>query len=450
MTRLKILLIDDDPLWQLAFSAQLGSFGEVEVASSAAAARTMLGRHQYDLAFIDLDLEERLIGLEIVALTKKLGIYNVVVSSNDAEEIISNGYLVGCMDYLTKPVSERALSLIFQKYQSTKNHLKVEQILKERFITENPLLLDTLEIVKNINLSKKSVLITGESGTGKSHLAKLIHDISQAGTSLPFIALNCSQFTESMLESELFGHVKGAFTGAIKDKLGLIEKAAGGTLFLDEVHSLSAKAQQKLMTALETGTIYPVGSEEPKQVDFRVICATCEPIEELVAKKEFRRDLYYRIKTFILHIPPLRERREDILPLFQFELAKRERRMVLSGAAKEALVKYDYPANAREVADMVENWSVSGLGLIDKNDLPSPLQMNLQRQDLTQTQIEFLKDNGLKCFLDEVKKQAIEHILEEAHNQSDAAKILGVSKSMISKELGKLAQGGSSGSRTIQ
>ncbi len=457
MAKLHILLIDDDPLWQLAFSAQLSAYGLVECASSAKQARTMLAHTHYDLAFIDLDLEERLIGLEVVALTKKLGVYNVIVSSNETDEIVSNGYHVGCMDYLAKPVSSRALELIFQKFQSGRNQSAIDKILSEKFVTQSPVLADTLEIVKRVNLSQKSILITGESGTGKSHLARLIHEVGQLNAdqdALPFVALNCSQFTESMIESELFGHVKGSFTGALKDKKGLIEKASGGTLFLDEVHALSSKAQQKLLTAIETGVIYPVGSEEPKHISFRVICATCEPIEELVAKREFRRDLYYRIKTFVLHIPALRERREDILALFAFELAKRERKMVLSNEVKEALLGYSYPANVREISDMVENWSVAGLGVISLRDLPSQVQKPLGRNspgfELTSEQLEFLKERGLKNFSEEIKRAAIESILAEAQNQSDAAKILGVSKSMISKELGKLSSGGPYGSTTIQ
>jgi DNA-binding NtrC family response regulator len=361
-----------------------------------------------------------------------------VVSAHTGDEVITHGYQYGCMDYLTKPVSADSIKLIMKRFDTINNEDKVATLLEKNFITRDTLTLESLEIVKRINLSQKTVLITGESGTGKTCLAKIIHQAGQTQES-PFIAINCAQFSDSVLESELFGHTKGAFTGAIKDKKGLIEKARGGTLFLDEVHALSQSAQQKLLTALESGMIYPVGSETPIKVNFKVICATCEPIEEVVFKKQFRRDLYYRIKTFVIHLSPLRERKCDIMPLFENAISKRGRRLVINEEVKQALLNYSWPANTREIEDLVENWQIKGLGIIALKDLPAHFFVQtstFEKNLLTDHQWALLQEYGLTEFMAKIKKEAISKSIEESRGkQITAARKLKISKSAMSKLL---------------
>lgn len=440
--KLNILITENDKLWALTLQKMLAPYGIATIASNEDEAFQLLASQKFDICFIDLDLDQRLGGLNVVKKVKSVGSYGVIISGNDENEIIAQGYSYGCMDYLTKPVNQSAIELIFRRFETTQNAGKIDKLLQERFITQDEQTLDSLEIIKRVNLSKKAVLLNGESGTGKTCLARIIHEAS-SGEDTPFVSLNCSQFNDNTLESELFGHVKGSFTGAHKDKVGLIKKAEGGTLFLDEVHSLSNKAQQKLLTAIETGVIYPLGSEKSQKVNFRVICATCESLEELIAQGKFRRDLYYRIKTFVIYLKPLGERKCDIKPLIEYRLSKLARKIVVADEAMKALESYSWPANAREVEDMVENWDVMGLGIVNLNDLPeyvtnAKIELNTEGQFFTPVQLDILKQAGLKEFLEIVKQAAIDMTLEAFNGkQVEAAKSLGVSKSFISKNLGK-------------
>lgn len=441
-TMYKILIIDDDPLWLFNLKDSLASYGTITTAASLEEGLKLLSEETFDIGFFDLDLEERLGGLKLVSKAKSLGLYSVILSSNDTNEIIKQGYLMGCMDYLVKPISKKATELVFQKFSLLSEGERIEDIIQQKFITKDIQTLDTLEIIKKINLSDKSILLTGESGTGKTCLARIIHEVTCSKTQ-PFVSLNCSQFNETTIDSELFGHVKGAFTGALKDKKGLIEKSKDGTLFLDEVHSLSSRAQQKLLKALDEGIIYPVGSEKPIYVKFRIICATCEQIDELIGKGLFRRDLYYRIKTFELFLKPLRERRDDILPLINFYLNKKERRIVLSDEAEEVLLKYSWPANTREIEDLVENWHVQGVGIVTLNDLPKSILDDEVEVDgdnfFTPDQFKLIEELGLREFTDLMKEKAILYAMDNKNGkQVEAAKQLGISKSSMSKALDKL------------
>lgn len=438
---LSILLVEDDPLWVLSIKEKISKYGHPTIVSTMKEALNIMDEQLFDLAIFDLDLEVKLGGLKLVEKAKRIGLYNIILSANEANDIIKEGYFLGCMDYLTKPISEKACDLVFKKYDLIHNSEKVESLIQKRFITEDEQTLNSLEIIKRINLSDKSVLITGESGTGKTCLAKLIHDIS-TGEKTPFVSLNCSQFNESTIDSELFGHVKGAFTGALKDKIGLIEKSENGTLFLDEVHSLSTRAQQKLLKALDEGIIYPVGSEKPKLVKFKVICASCEDLNNLIVEGSFRRDLYYRIKTFEIHLNPLRKRKKDILPLINYYLGKFDRKMILSEEVENALLEYNWPANTREIEDIVENWNVLGVGVVNLSDLPehmTSLSSKIIDEDFfTADQFRLLNEIGLKEFTEILKEKAIKLSLDQNNGkQVEAAKRLKMSKSAMSKALDK-------------
>lgn len=424
----------------------------MSIATSMKSGLALLDEQLYDLAVFDLDLEERFAGFKLVAKAKRLGLYNIILSANESNDIVKEGYILGCMDYLAKPISSKACDLVFQKFFLINNTQKVEEMIQERFISVDPQTIDMLEIIKRINLSEKTVLITGESGTGKTCLAQIIHDVTK-GPDRPFISLNCSQFNDLTIDSELFGHVKGAFTGAIKDKMGLIEKSKGGTLFLDEVHSLSARAQQKLLKTLDDGIIYPMGSERPKSVKFRVICASCEQLEGLMAAGKFRQDLYFRIKTFELHLRPLRERKVDILLLLQFYINKGERKMVLSSEVEKALINYHWPANTREIEDLVENWNMQSVGIVQLENLPArmraPAASLADAEFFTGEQCRMLNELGLKEFTNLIKKTAITKTLKEKNGkQVEAARKLKMSKSALSKALDKM-QGGQDERRVL-
>lgn len=439
---LKILVVDDDKLWKMSFIKRLQIYGEVDDCDSEVTGIKAMERKHYDLCFFDLDLAGSLKGLELISLASQRNIYSIVVSAHDHEDIVTEAYNRGTIDFLSKPLSPNALEEIFKRYYVKTQQDQIITQMKKRFITQSDALNDGLELLTKINLSSAPLLLTGESGTGKSLLAQIVHELTQEKDA-PFIALNCSQFNESTLTSEIFGHVKGSFTGATKDKEGLLKKADGGTLFLDEIHSLSAAAQQKLLTTLETGVFYPLGSERPTKSSFKLISATCENLNHLIAEKEFREDLYYRIKTFLIEIPPLRERKEDVILNFKHFLEQKERRIIIDHEAKYHLENYSWPGNSREIRDLVENWHIEGHGVITKKELPSYIFTSKHEEEfapplLSISLIEHAKKVGLKTCLDDVKLEIIKTFLQNHHGkQVLVAQELKTSESSISKIIKK-------------
>ncbi|WP_457639119.1 sigma-54-dependent transcriptional regulator [Persephonella sp.] len=268
----------------------------------------------------------------------------------------------GAFHYITKPLNFEELEILIKQALEV-SHLKKEltelkSILETEIIAESPSMKQVLETAKKVAPFDTTVLITGESGTGKEMVAKFIHRHSRR-KNRPFVAVNCGAIPSDLLESELFGYRKGAFTGAVADKKGLIEEADGGTLFLDEIGELPLELQVKLLRVLQENEIKPLGSAKTKKINVRFITATNRNLEEMIKEGRFREDLYYRINVLPLHIPPLRERKEDILTLASFFIRKYcskyglpEKK--LSEKAKKQLLEYDYPGNVRELENIIE------------------------------------------------------------------------------------------------
>jgi two-component system response regulator HydG len=273
MEKFKALLVDDDPIWLELLSRDLHDFCSIQNANTFEEAKSLLEANHFDICFFDLDLDLRSAGLELVKLARQKNIYNVMISSHEDQQAIINAYQVGCNDYLIKPANKKSINQIFEKYINQRSQFIVEDLISRHYITKDSNTLAQLSLLKKITLSDKSILITGESGTGKMVVARMIQEILKPEV---FFSINCASLNESTLMSELFGHVKGAFTGANENKTGLFEAANGGLLFLDEVHLLSARAQQALLTFLEDGIIKPVGSDKLKKVNVRLICAARE------------------------------------------------------------------------------------------------------------------------------------------------------------------------------
>jgi len=307
----------------------------------------------------------------------------------------------------------------------------ISQDVKGRIITKNPQFLSVLDMAKTVADTTATILIEGETGTGKSMLAKYIHTLSSRRDK-PFIKINCAAIPENLLESELFGYVKGAFTGANKDKPGKVELAEGGTLFLDEIGDLPVYLQSKLLHLLQEKEFERLGDIKTRKANIRIIAATNKDLGELINKGEFREDLYYRLKVISLKVPPLRERKEDIPALVNYfidkysEIYKRQIKGISPGAMKK-LLKYDFPGNIRELENMIERAVIVCTGkYIYEKDLPDEL---------------FKEKNGKKVnvkdkvnFNDEIEE--IKRILRETNgNKSLAAKILGIHRTTLWRKI---------------
>lgn len=309
------------------------------------------------------------------------------------------------------------------------------------FISSSPVIKDILNVVNQVASTNSSVLILGESGVGKELFAEQIH-LNSNRAKKPFVRVNCAALSPQLLESELFGHVKGAFTNAVSNRKGRFETADGGTIFLDEIGELSLDLQVKLLRVIQSRTFERVGSSESITVDVRIIAATNRDIEQMVAEEKFRSDLYYRLNVLPLNIPPLRKRKEDIEPLAMFFMRKFavETKKNFIGFSKDALnslYSYSWPGNVRELENTVERACVLGKPPFIQTDdlrlnskiLPEPIEINTEQGD----------DKTLKTALNNFKKQYVIKILEEtAWNQTEASKILGIQRTYVSRLLNEL------------
>lgn len=365
----KVLFVEDDAALRLTQSLYLEQEGFAVVsASGRQEARRALREEAFDAVVTDLRLGEGS-GLEVLA--------DVQALRPDAETVVITGYgsvesaveamKRGAYDYLTKPVDPELLVRILRKALDRRRLRRQVDHLTQRFaeeaglnriVAESPAMRAVMERLDDVAQSDAPVLIEGESGTGKELMAKWIHHRSRRASG-PFVGINCGAVPETLLETELFGHVRGAFTGAHQAKKGLFEAADGGTLFLDEVGEISPAFQIKLLRTLQESTIRRVGSVKETPVDVRLIAASNQNVAQLVREGRFRPDLYYRIHVVPIVLPPLRERREDILPLARAVLERLSRRMgrkipTLTPEASQKLLDYPWPGNVRELENALE------------------------------------------------------------------------------------------------
>ncbi len=358
----RVLVVDDDEQILRIIGAKLkNSFKEIFTTTSPQEALKGAGR--FDVALVDQKMPE-MSGTEFVEeVHKRFPDLPVIImtafgSIDDAIESIKRG----AYHYVTKPVNFEELTNILNKAIETKKLRErvrdLERFLGIGIVAESPQMRRVIETAKKVAPFDTSVLITGESGVGKEVVAKLIHESSRRSKG-PFIAVNCAALPENLVEAELFGYKKGSFSGAYTDKKGIVEEAEGGTLFLDEIGDLPLPLQAKLLRLLQEKEIRPIGSNRPKKVDVRILFATNRNLKELVDRGEFREDLFYRINVIHIHIPSLRERREDIIPLAYFFIKKSAEKFgvpvkELSEPAKRQLLSYDWPGNVRELENAVE------------------------------------------------------------------------------------------------
>jgi DNA-binding NtrC family response regulator len=427
---LNFLVLEDDDLARLNLVTHLKEFGLVRETTNSKDAIELLRNEKFDIAWIDLDLEEDLAGLKVVPVAVESRAYAVVLSGREEDEYIEEAYEKGCEDYLSKPFEKDSLNLVLRKYKILKGENKLRNFFSKKYITQDENFINSLQVIKEIVSSDKPVFIKGPTGTGKTLISKLIHEIIFE-ESQKFIHLNCSEIPENLLESELFGYKKGAFSGADADKKGMLELADGGTLFLDEIATMPSSLQKKLLKAIDEKSFYPLGSEKEVKSNFRLMSATCENLEQMVKDGTFREDLYFRIEGFNIELPSLKERAGDIPLLLKHFLGLGRRRVVLSKEVKSILERYDWPGNVRELQKVIQVLQAKCHGIIKPEDLPShispssALSSSSVRTEthssseegrdgiLTNSQLEFIRHNGLKSFVDKVEEDTVSTLYSE-------------------------------------
>ena len=353
-----------------------------------------------------------------------------------------NAMKLGAQDYLSKPVNPEELLLLiercleFRQKDETIRHLKErldERLGFEKMIGSSKVMLDLFDQVRRAARSVCTVLITGESGTGKELIAEAVHHHSPRSNG-PFITVNMAAVPEHLVESELFGHVKGAFTGAMGARIGRFEAADGGTLFIDEIGDFAQASQAKLLRVLENHKITPIGSNNDKQVDVRVVAATSRHLEEMVKQQKFREDLYYRLNVVTIHLPPLRDRPEDIPLLiahFNKTLCTLQNRLELDLDSEllDFLYKYEWPGNVRQLRNAMESMIVLARGeCLTMDDLPRTIESEV----IGETTLR-ISDGGM---LRDLQRSAVEKALQEHFgNRTRAAVALGISVRTLQRKL---------------
>jgi DNA-binding NtrC family response regulator len=427
-----ILIVDDDKTTCGFIEELLASPGrQFTAAYDPDDAIKRINETPFDLLITDLNLNAARSGLDVLRTfaTTRPSSPVILISGFGTLETAIDAVRAGAFDFISKPFEigavkatvERALRQGPMKPREAPSKLAADSGLLGRTAG----MLEVYKLIARAADSDAPVLVTGESGTGKELAAKAIHAHGRRARE-PFVAVNCGAIIETLLESELFGHARGAFTGAISDAKGLFEQAGGGTIFLDEIGETSPGLQIKLLRVLEESEVRPVGGTKPIKVRARVIAATNVDVEKQIAAGRFRQDLFYRLSVIVIAMPALRERRLDIPVLINHFIersaARSGRRITFSSDALDALLRYRWPGNVRELENTIERLTIfSPAGLVDLGDLPP------QIQDVPTTREETIFA-GLPT-LDEIEKRYLLHVLEAAEgSRTRAAEILGVDR----------------------
>ncbi len=440
----KILVVDDQRNMRTTLAMMLRGGGyEVDEAADGAQGRDLGATGAYDVVITDLRMGE-FSGIEVLRAVKEAQPMTevIVMTAYGTIESAVEAMRLGSFDYIQKPFSEQELIVKVSKaMESRRLHGQVQlfaQEFKEKYHFESIVgrshpIRDVLGRVVKIAPTDAIVLITGESGTGKELVARALHANSKRADR-PFVTVNCAAISETLLESELFGHARGAFTGAVSARKGLFEEADGGTFFFDEIAETTLSFQAKLLRAIQEGEIRRIGENKPIHVDIRVVAATNADLGDAVAERRFRQDLYYRLNVARFHLPPLRERREDIPLLAQYFLEKYDRKMGmrtrLADGVMDQLMVYDYPGNVREIENMVEQAvALCSGGVITVDDIlpqaPRRVSSNAART--------------LADIVDEAERQAVLGALQASGgNRERAAETLDISPTTLWRKMTRL------------
>ena len=437
----KILLIDDEPTIRMLLSRILELEGyEVLKAKDRATALYILNKQEVQVVLCDVFLPDgngvdMVQELQPLAPNAKIILLTAHGNIPDGVQAIKNG----AFDYIVKgddnrkiiPIVSRAMDAIAaeQKQQSKKKDVRVNTVTFGNIVGKSPALAHVISQASKVAATDVAVLINGETGTGKELFAQAIHNVSHRSAGA-FLALNCSAFSRELLESELFGYKEGAFTGAVKDKRGLLEEANHGTVFLDEIGEMALELQSKLLRVLETGEFVKVGDTKTTRVDVRIISATNRNLKEEIANGRFREDLYFRLSVFRIELPPLRQRREDILLLAQ-HFAERFSKQIgcpvpaLSPDAKSLFLSYPWPGNVREMMNTMEHALIVCDSEVTREDLPIDML-----SDESSTQVDDSLD------LKSVERNHIIKVLHHTHgNKTETARLLKIGLTTLYRKI---------------
>jgi len=425
------LVIDDEPDICELLSLTLGRMDiETESAGDVGGAKTLLGARNFDLCLTDMRLPDG-DGLELVEWmqTHAPGVPVAVITAHGNIELAVQALKLGAFDFISKPLDLNHLRNIVE------NALRVDDAAtgpQSRLLGDSRPMNELRDMIDRVSRSQAPVHISGESGTGKELVARLIHDSGPRAEG-PFVPVNCGAIPAELMESEFFGHRKGSFTGAISDKIGLVQSADGGTLFLDEIADLPLAMQVKLLRVIQEKAVRPVGASTEEPANARILSATHKPLSKMVTKGDFREDLYYRINVIELQVPALRERGDDVIALTNHILKRLDATARLDDGARMALANYSFPGNVRELENLLERAvTLCASGTISEDDL----NLRLASDD-TISQIATATNLGNQ--VEDVQRQAIVGALKKTrYNKTAAAKLLGLSLRQLRYRIAKL------------
>ncbi len=443
MTNVRILVVDDEPIFRRELSAFLREQNYVvEEAESGEQALAQLQEESWDILLLDIALPG-VSGIEVLRQATVLSpeTVTVMLTAFASLESAIEALRLGAYDYLVKPIRFDDLEIRLERLESHRQMALENQSLKrlatgqEKFhqiVGESPAIQRVFQQIRQLRGARANVLIFGESGVGKELVARAVHEHSEA-SEMPFLPVNISAIPETMMESQLFGHKRGSFTGADRNAPGIFQAARGGTVFLDEIGELPLALQPRLLRAIEEKEIFPLGAEAPISVDFRLIAATNRNLEEMVQQGTFRQDLFYRLNVFQIEVPPLRDRKEDI-PLLvhsfvdHFADSLKKKTPNISNEVMQCLLSSSWPGNVRELRNVIERAVILCEGdRLTPDLLPSSLQLSLNGDSLK------LRDVVERC-----EKEHIAAVLRLAdHVKEQAAEMLGLSLATLYRRLEK-------------
>ena len=445
MTEPALLVVDDERHIRRVLQLSLGDAGyRVLEADSFASAKAVLGAERVDLVLTDLQLPDRS-GLELLEELRatRPDLPVILITAFGTVETAVAAMRCGAFDYVTKPFRMEELeALVARALEITRSGREIAWLREaaapewEGIVGRSPAIRRVVDQVERVAAASTTVLVTGETGSGKELVARAVHARSPRAGRL-FVAVNCAAIPGELLEAELFGVTKGAFTGASADRAGKFELADGGTLFLDEIGDMPPAMQAKLLRALQEGTIERLGSNAVRRVDVRIVAATHRDVERMVAGGGFRADLFYRLNVFPIHVPPLRERKEDVAPLAARAVERFARglgrRVRLTSEAVRRLEAYDWPGNVRELNNVLERAVLLARGeVVDVDDLPSPAPRAEARSAAP-------RPRTLRAAVEEAEREAIAAALRQTgDNKARAAEILGISVRTLWYKLDRL------------